>query len=258
MPLRRCVAILSSATVIALTEHASGAPIRPFFEPTDLEFEKRGILDVDVQMGSTYGRGAWGRRWVLMDVELDVGLLDNVELDLDASFMSDLQSDGSRRVTSEALWPSMKLGLADFHSRNHAFAFGTQLGPRIPMFTGSGVGYVALGLAGWSYARLHVVLNAGFLLDPGLGVTRGRPTGGLFGVDVVVDLTDHGELALTSELGGAALVSGPGSEAHQTVGLAWEPYRDKLQFSVVLLTGLSPTGDRGSLLFGVSPKMALF
>ncbi len=259
MPLRhRVVLLLSSATIIASAEHAAAAPIHPFFEPTDLEFEKTGILDIDVQVGPTYGRGAWGRRWIMMDVELDIGLLENVELDLDATFMSDLQGDGSRRVTSEALWPSMKLGLADFHAGDQAFAFGAQVGPRIPMFTGSGVGYAALGLAGWSYARFHVVLNAGFLLDPGLGITRDRPVGGLFGVDVVVDLTDNGVLALTSELGGTAIASGPGSEAHQTIGLAWEPYKDKLQLSVVLLTGLAPNGDRASLLFGVSPKMALF
>src|SRR6266436_1076791 len=116
MPLRpRAVFLLASVTIIGFGERVEAAPIRPFFEPTDLEFEKPGILDIDVQIGPTYGLGAWGHRWFLTDLELDFGWYDNVEFDLDAAFTSDLQGDGSRIIASEALWPTMKVGFADFH-----------------------------------------------------------------------------------------------------------------------------------------------
>jgi hypothetical protein len=256
MPLRRR-ALLPSIALLTISTSAAAAPIRPFFEPTDLEFEKPGVLDIDVQTGPTYGANAWGHRWILSDVEVDFGILDNVELGLDAAFSSDLQADHSRTIFSEALWPTVKLGLADFHAGDHAFAFGLQLGPRIPMFTGAGVGYAALGLAGWSIGKVHLVLNGGFVTDPGTTITEGHPTGALMGLDTVINIDDDGHFMLTSELGGTVFTTGRG-EAHQTIGLAWEPYTDRLQFSVVFLTGIAANADRGALLFGVSPKMDLF
>src|SRR5947208_2808095 len=161
MPVRR------AALLLVIVTHSQAAPLRPFFEPTDLELEDPGVLDIDVQMGPTFGAGAWGHRWYLTDLEVDYGILDNLEIDIDATFSSDLQDDGSRKIGSEAFWPSMKVGLADTIVRGHAFAFGSQFGPRIPMFTGSGVGYAALALGGWGWRRWHVVLNGGFLVDPG-------------------------------------------------------------------------------------------
>jgi len=251
MPVRR------AALLLLFISESHAAPLRPFFEPTDLELEDPGTLDIDVQTGPTYGASAWGHRWILTDLELDLGLRDNVELDIDATFSSDLQDDRSRAIASEALWPSMKLGLADTVIHDHGFACGIQLGPRIPMFTGAGVGYAALGLGGWAWRRWHVVLNGGFLYDPGPHPTHGRTAGGLFGVDVALDIDAEGHFMITSEIGGSAFANGSG-EAHQTIGLAWEPYADRLQFSVVLLTGISPNGDRGALFFGVSPKVDLF
>jgi hypothetical protein len=33
--------------------------MRPLFEPTDLEMEPTGMLDVDLQVGGIRGRGPW-------------------------------------------------------------------------------------------------------------------------------------------------------------------------------------------------------
>lgn len=237
---------------------ASAAPVRPVFEPTDLEFEDPGVLDLDFQTGPTYGANAWGKRWILTDLEVDFGIYDNVELGIDAAFSSDLQqADGSRAIVSEALWPSVKLGFLDLHLGNNAIAAGAQIGPRIPMLSGFGVGYAALGLFGWSNGPFHIVLNGGFVMDPRISIPEGHPVGALFGVDTVVDLDSRGLFSLTHEIGGSVLASGHG-EAHQTIGLAWQPYRDRLQFSAVFLTGIVANGDRGAILFGVSPKIDVF
>jgi hypothetical protein len=132
-----------------------------------------------------------------------------------------------------------------------------QLGPRIPVLTGAGLGYAALGLVGWSLGRVHLAFNGGFLTDPGLAIAYGHPTGAVLGIDAVVAIDSRGHYALTSEIGGTALGDGRG-EAHQTIGFAWEPFPDRLQFSVVFLTGISPSPDRGAFLFGMSPKVNLW
>src|ERR1700710_472392 len=45
--------------------------VRPFFEPTDLELEKTGMVDIDVQVGAVQSRGP--ARVVVPDFELDFG-----------------------------------------------------------------------------------------------------------------------------------------------------------------------------------------
>jgi hypothetical protein len=61
-------------------------PARPLFEPTDLEMEEAGVTEVDLQLGAV--RGPPGSPWraVLPDFELDLGLLPNLELDLDGAY----------------------------------------------------------------------------------------------------------------------------------------------------------------------------
>jgi hypothetical protein len=233
-----------------------GAPLRPYFEPTDLELEEPGVVDLDLQSGFTYGRRALGNRWVLVDVEVDVGLAPNVELDVDAAFADEALGDGTRQWRGDALWPSMKLGFADLRAGAHAVALGAQLGPRFATINGgAGAGYAALALAGWSWRALHLVLNGGFLVEPGATPTSGRPSGVLIGADLVVDL--DARWALTAEIGGAALPWGGPGEAHHTLGLLWSP-TPRLAFSVVFLEGIFPNGDRAGVLFGVSPKLAAF
>src|SRR5690242_17343954 len=62
---------------------ARGRP-RPHFEPTDLDLEESGIIELDLQFGPLRGPDAW--RVVLPDFELDLGLTSNVELGLDGAY----------------------------------------------------------------------------------------------------------------------------------------------------------------------------
>jgi hypothetical protein len=256
---RARILFVSGALVLGMARPAVAGPLRPFFEPTDLELEEPGVLDIDVQIGGTYGRRAIGNRWVVADVEIDYGLTSSVELGIDAAIGEEDTGAGVRQWRGESLWPSVKLGLLDATPIGaHAFAFGVQGGPRIPTVNGGvGAGYAALALFGWSWRRLHAVLNAGFLIEPGGAISSQRPSGALFGIDLVVDLDDKARFALTSELGGTALASGGPGEAHQTLGLLWSPVRT-LSLSLVLLEGLFPNGDRAGVLLGVSPKVAFF
>jgi len=56
---------------------AGGGPARarprPHFEPTDLDLEDTGVLELDLQLGPVRGPDAW--RVMLPDFELDLGLL---------------------------------------------------------------------------------------------------------------------------------------------------------------------------------------
>jgi len=57
---------------------------RPLFEPTDLEMEEPGVIQVDTQVGPMRGPSRW--KTVVPDVEVDIGLLRNFELDLDFAY----------------------------------------------------------------------------------------------------------------------------------------------------------------------------
>lgn len=242
------------AFALFATRTAGAGWLRPYFEPTDLELEEPGVVEIDVQSGGTYGRRAAGNRWILADVEAMVGVRKNLQLELDLAFAEELQPDGSRQWRGDALWPSVKLGLLDLQLGRHALALGAQLGPRVPTVgSGAGLGYAALALFGWAYGRAHVALNAGLLVDPGARVTGDRTIGALLGLDLSLDLDAKGRLSLLAELGGTALASGGPGEAHQTLGVAFKPW-SWLQLSVVGLEGVFPNGDRAGLLLGVSPS----
>jgi hypothetical protein len=66
--------------------------MRPLFEPTDLEMERTGVLDIDVQVGAIRSPGPW--RAVMPDFELDFGLLPYLELDLDGAYAVESPSTG--------------------------------------------------------------------------------------------------------------------------------------------------------------------
>src|SRR5436305_2681888 len=79
---------LAAAALFAMALPAAPAHarrgIRPLFEPTDLELEKTGVLDIDLQMGVIRSQGPW--RVVVPDFELDFGILPNLELDIDGAY----------------------------------------------------------------------------------------------------------------------------------------------------------------------------
>jgi hypothetical protein len=96
---------LAAASVLLITSVASARPVRPLFEPTDLEMEEPGILDVDLQMGVIRGAEPGPYRVVTPDFELDIGILTWLELDIDGTYAVDEDA----HAVPDNLWLSAKI-----------------------------------------------------------------------------------------------------------------------------------------------------
>ena len=82
--------------------------VRPLFEPTDLELEDPGVSEFDLQAGLIRGQGPW--RLVIPDFEIDLGILRNLELDLDGSYALEAPGAGSFKFENAA--PDLKFAAA--------------------------------------------------------------------------------------------------------------------------------------------------
>jgi hypothetical protein len=234
---------------------------RPLFEPTDLELETPGILDVDVQVGMVRSRGPW--RVVIPDFEVDLGLFDRVEFGLDGAYAIEGPSGEPFRfdhAAPDSLWPSLKLGVVDLQdaASGAAFAFGVQLGPKLPVAAGAhGLGVEGLALAVLSVGSSHLVLNAGALTDPAPDATSGRPVGVEGAITWEQDLDRSGRASLSSALSGVRFFSNDAQQLLATLGFTFAP-TDSLELSLTALEGLVSGSDRFGLLLGVSPKLRLW
>jgi hypothetical protein len=239
---------------------ARAAP-RPRFEPTDLEWEDTGVAEFDLQFGPVRGQGPW--RVVVPDFELDFGVLSWLELDLDGAYAVEGPDTGPFSLdhsAPDALWPSVKLGLAGVHGSDDSYsaAFGVQIGPKLPVAKGAhGVGFEGLMLLGGVRGRLTTVLNAGGFIDPAPDPTSGRQIGIELGLDLHLKLDDHDRYALTGELSGTHFTSPDPGQLQATVGFVWS-VRPMLDLSLTGLLGTLSGGDRYGILFGISPKIRLF
>jgi len=248
-----------AAASFALLPRESEARRRPRFEPTDLELEPEGALEVDLQVGAVRGEAAW--RLFVPDIELDLGLAPNVELDIDGAYAVEGPDDGRftfDHAAPENVWVAAKLGLYDSRedASSSAWSIGAQLGPKLPVGNDAhGIGYEALLLVGRTWGENHVVLNLGALIDPGAHIASDRPAGVQAGVDVDLNL-DWANLSWVAELAGVHFFSADSDQLSATAGLTWAANAD-LDFSLVGLLGLAG-GDRGGILLGVSPKFALW
>jgi hypothetical protein len=228
---------------------------RPLFEPTDLEMEEPGVVEVDLQFGPVHA-DAW--KLVVPDAEIDVGLFPALELDIDGAYA--IEGADGRRFTldhpaPDNLWVAAKVGIADWHAGSRATAVGAQVGPKLPVARDAhAVGAEGLLLVSEVWGESHVVLNLGALVDP--RIMAERPRGFEGGIDLALSLGPKG-WSLTSELGGVHFFSHDANQLHATAGVAWSP-TDSLELSVVGLVGLLSGGDRLGLLFGISPKFALW
>jgi hypothetical protein len=233
---------------------------RPLFEPTDLEMEKPGWLDVDLQFGPVRA-DAW--RLVVPDVEVDFGILPQVELDIDGAYAIE-SADGTGisldHPAPDNLWVAAKLGLKGWQNdANHedAWALGLQLGPKFPVAPDAhGMGYEALLLAGHSWGDSHLVVNLGGLVDPGGAIGGQRPAGLEGGLDADLQ-TRLSWLSVTGEVGFVHYVSSDPDELHVTAGPKWSP-TESLDISLVALVGFLSGGDRLGVLLGLSPKFPLW
>ena len=256
------LAALATFALLALAASpASGHTLRPLFEPTDLEMEPTGFLDVDVQMGAIRSPGPW--RVVMPDFELDFGLLPYLELDLDGAYAIEGPSTGPfsfDHAAPDSLWPSLKLGLYDQHdgAGHQAWAFGLQAGPKIPVAVGAhGLGVEGLLLIGYLLGPLHTVLNLGAFADPAPDASSGRPLGIEVGLDVELDLDDVGRFSLTGEVSGVRFLSDDPHQLLATAGLKWA-VSSSLDLTAAGLWGFLAGNDRYGLLLGISPKFRLF
>jgi hypothetical protein len=258
----RCPLVLAVlATILGVVPCAQARRTRPLFEPTDLELEEPGVMEVDLQFGAIRSRGP--ARIVVPDFELDLGLLPNLELDVDGAYAIEGPSTGPfafDHAAPDSLWPAAKLGLYDANDADAhtALAVGVQLGPKLPVAIGShGLGVEALALVGTAFARTHLVWNAGAFVDPDPDANPGRPTGLELGVDVDVDLDAKDTFSLQGGLSGVRFLSSDADQLLATAGLTWSPI-DALDLSLLGLCGFLAGSDRYGVLLGVSPKLRLF
>jgi hypothetical protein len=250
---------LIAAAALTLSLPASAA--RHHFEPTDLELQDPGFLEVDLQLGFARSDGPW--RAVLPDAEINLGLTEQVEIDVDFGLGVEGPQQGAfsfDHLVSDNVWVAAKIGLWDERDdlKDTAWAFGVQLGPKLPLATGAhGIGYEALFLLGRSVRTTHLALNAGALVDPGAEVSRKRPIGLEIGLDLDQDLGKDSPFSILAEVGGIHWLTGDPDQFQVTAGLQWSP-SEYLDLSLGGMVGLPPGSDRYAVLLGVSPKARLW
>ncbi|MES1172553.1 MAG: hypothetical protein ABUL77_04900, partial [Bacteroidota bacterium] len=236
---------------------------RPLFEPTDLEMEDTGVLEVDLQVGGIRGRDPW--RAVVPDFEVDLGIAPNLEIDVDGGYAIEGPARGPfsfDHAAPDSLWPSIKVGLYDRPERagggGVAFAVGAQVGPKLPVAAAAhGLGVESLALLGMTARRFQLAFNAGVFADPAPDASSGRPRGFEVGLDVGRDVGGGDRFSLTGQLSAVRFVSADPAQLLVTAGVTWAA-SNMIDVSAVGLFGVLAGGDRYGLLLGVSPKMRLF
>lgn len=250
MPRVRIVAGLALLLFPAVVHAAA----RSRFEPTDLELEKTGVLDIDLQLGTFQGDPS---RPAVADLELDLGVAPNVEIDVDAAMYGEgtaLTRIARRHI--DPLWTSMKLGLIDGRDpeRRHVWGLGLQLGPRFALGNeGRGIGYEMLLLTERTFGGTILALNSGVLIDPPTPTLKHAA-----GIELGLDLTTKivGSLSLIAELGLLRFFTEDPHQAYATTGVSYA-VTPHLDVNAIALFGFAREGDRFGVLMGLSPKIAL-
>ncbi|MGZ3418624.1 MAG: hypothetical protein ACXVEE_12200 [Polyangiales bacterium] len=240
---------LWAASILLISATASAAP-RVRFEPTDLELEDTGVLDVDLQIGTFRGNPS---RKAVLDGELDLGLREDIELDLDFAFYR-----VEERYTADPLWLSLKLGFVDAvdQDTHRGWAVGAQLGPRLhPMEHPRGVGYEGLFLFGRVWPALQLVLNTGLIYDAPTRETPHRAFGLEVGLDAVQPVGKG--FSLLWEIASVKQMTDDPSQLYVTFGVQRD-FGERFALSAIAYYGFLEEGDRLGVLFGISPKTKLF
>jgi hypothetical protein len=244
--------------VLAITSSASAVTKPRHFEPDDLELEDPGTLDIDLQVGPLRGNSDGKNRVLLPDFELGLGLLPNVQLEVDGTFSLDEFDSTHRHLSGDPLWVATKLGLFDEQDGvGNVWAIGLELGPRVPTLDAAGIGYAAVALLGFSRRGLHLVVNAGGIIDPGETLSAEHSRSVVLGLDLDAELDRRKKWSLQSELGGAYYFSSDPHELAFTLGATYA-VTPKLDVSATALAGFLPGTDHEGLLLGVSPQFDLW
>jgi hypothetical protein len=210
---------------------------------------------------------------VIPDFEVDFGILPNLEIDVDGAYAIEGPATGPfafDHAAPDSLWLSAKIGLFDWNNNDapagaapspaaaDAWAVGLQVGPKLPVASGSsGIGAEGLLLIARVLGKTHLVLNSGAFVDPRPDPASGRPIGIELGLDLDRDLDDAGHFSLTGELSGVAFLSSDPRQLLATAGITWSA-ADSLDVSLIGLVGFLEGSDRYGVLLGLSPKVRLF
>jgi hypothetical protein len=239
--------------------------VRPLFEPTDLELEDPGIAELDLQVGLIHGREPW--RLVIPDFELDVGLLRNLEIDIDGSYALEAAEAGSFRFGNpvpDNLWIAAKVGLVDFGDLTppqgdpDAWAVGLQLGPKLPIAPDShGVGFEGIVLLAHVVGKNHFSLDGGGFYDPIPGPALSRPVAVEGGLTFDRDLDAAGHYQVMAAASGVRFIAAYPNQLVASAGLGWSP-TPETQVTLMGLAGFFAGSDRYGALVGIARKMRLF
>ena len=255
---------IATATLLAVAISAPAgvrARPRPRFEPTDLHWTDTGVADADLEFGVI--RGPSTGRLVVPDFELSLGVLDNLELDLDGTYTLESSVPGSFAFdlpVPSALWPSVKIGFYNDHDyeTGRAQAVGMQIGPKIPVAGGThGVGGEGLLVLGGSMKGLNLTFNLGGFVEPPPDAVSPYSVGVEAGIDLDLVLDSRERFHLTSELASVYFFTQDPSQIHVTGGISWSVHPN-LDLSVVGIYGFLEGDDHYGVLFGMDPKIRLF
>jgi hypothetical protein len=248
------------ATLLLAPSALARPHVRRYFEPTDLELEAPGTVELDLQTGMVRGPDPW--RVVAPDFELDLGLASWLELDVDGAYAIEGAPGKPFRFDHAApdpLWLSCKLGLLDLvdEDGSKSYAVGAQVGPKLPTFPGGhGIGVEALLLGGLSMGTTQFAFNLGGFVDPAPDALGGRPVAVESGVSWDQDLDAAGRYSLSTDVSAVVFASGDPTQLQAAFGptVSVTPWLD---LSLTGLLGLLPGNDRYGLLFGFSPHFGV-
>ena len=200
-------------------------------------------------------RTAW-----LWDAEIDLGITRRVELDVETAVRVDGPASRPQQYDAAAfdhLWLATKLRLLELTSGSDVWAFGAQLGPKLPAAPGAkGAGFETILVAEWTRGGTHAFGNLGAFVDPGRQVARDRPTAIEWGVTIDQDLDERNEFSILAALGSVHAFSRDPDQTAVTAGLAWMPFQS-LTFSALVFGGIEGT-DAGGVMLGVVPRIPLW
>lgn len=258
--LRTWITVAVVVVCASASTRVAHARKHPRFEPTDLELENPGTTEIDLQLGVVKGPDA--SRIVVPDFEIDLGILPNLELDIDGAFGVEGVPSGTPRFLDHSapdnLWVSAKLGLWDDRdaATGNAWSAGIQVGPKLPIATDTrGIGVEALALLGRMVGPVHLVAQVGGLVDPHATMSP-RPYGVEGGLDLELELQKD-RWSLLGELGGIWYGSPDSNQLAATAGIQYSP-TNWLDLSLVAMVGFLDGSDPYGILFGISPKLALW
>lgn len=227
---------------------------RARFEVGTLEVEKPGALAIDAELGSIYGDGEDGLRLLLPDFELDLGVTEWLELDIDGGFTLLRLKERDQQWVGEPVWSALRFDLysAEQEHTGRTFGIGLQLGPRWPSVRNvAGVGFAGLALVGGGTRSFHAVANLGSTID------RGQPPALNYGVSLELELPVGRKWALIGQVAGAHYFGGEHDQLFVNLGVSSE-LNEALELSLFALGGPAYQGDRFGLLAGMTYRSELW